>query len=70
MADLSTQSSEEYRELALRWHRLAAEATTSRMRKQLLDKAREYEALASGTGTVAQPQAQGERGRTLPGWRR
>lgn len=63
-------SASEYRSLAERWRQLAAEATTPRMRKQLLDKAREYEALASGTGTAAQQRAQGEQNRTLPGWRR
>jgi hypothetical protein len=54
--DLSVRlSAAEYCSLAERWRALAAEATTVRTREQLLNKAREYEALASGTGVVARP---------------
>jgi hypothetical protein len=44
-----------YLGLAAQWRRLAANATTVRMRAHLIDKARACEALATGTGLVARP---------------
>ena len=54
--DLSGRiSAAEYRSQAARWRALASDATTPRTREQLLEKARECEALAGGTGIIARP---------------
>jgi hypothetical protein len=56
----------EYRSMAARWRRLAADATTPRTRKHLLALARQCEFLAGNVGDVIAEIAAEENEASLP----